>query len=190
MLYQYRAELADLKLTTDPKVLDRIKVFPEEDRPRPTGRGMEFPDPLLNVAPKVVLTGFGPNPILMDFHLTPTADLKYPTDDMRKALLAERTKPVGTPLVLADAPKDTYYVAVVLHRDVRSPETFKREVYAPRGGPNARAVGQQLRVVEQAEAFKAARDSVLGLLKKEFKYAETEEQAKKLDQSDRAETAD
>src|SRR5205085_6527561 len=74
---------------------------------------------------------FAPGGGLQRFRLAPTADLPYPTPEMEKALLDERTKPPKTALVLADEPKDTYYVVALLSRNVKSDSSFKDEVYSP-----------------------------------------------------------
>src|SRR5262249_31108431 len=95
--------------------------------------------------------------------------------DMQTALLENRDKPAKTVLVLPDAPKDTFYVATLMRRDLKTLDEFRTNVYSPIGR------AQSIRPMFIDESMKKSRDSVLDLLKKEFKYEETEEQKKKLD---------
>ena len=116
-------------------------------------------------------------PQLGAFGLAPSNDIPYPTAEMATALVDNRDKGFKTVLVLPDAPKDTYYVAVLMSRDLKTPDEFRREVMS--------SFGQSREVLElyRREAMKRTRDSVLDLLKKEFKYEETEDQKKKLDEN-------
>jgi hypothetical protein len=111
------------------------------------------------------------------FDLKESEKLPYPTPEMQTALLENREKPAKTAIVLPDAPKDTFYVATLLDRRLKDADDFRREVYSRRG--NARLILNQFYV----ESSKKARESVVDLLKKEFKYEETEEQKKKLDEN-------
>jgi len=52
---------------------------------------------------------------------------------MAKTLLDERTNPVKTTLVLTDAAKDTFYVAVLSGRTEKDLASFKENVYADAG---------------------------------------------------------
>jgi hypothetical protein len=155
---------------TDPKAKERIKVFS-----------------LSGVAP---LTQAMPNPSnpfaamggLQRFMLTPTNDIPYPTADMTKALLDHRTDPPKTSFVVVDEPKDTYYVATVVYRSPKSPEDFRFDVYRDIGfGQTRAAVMSEFQRDSQRKAY----ESVLGLLKKEFKYEETDEQKKRLDENEK-----
>ncbi len=134
------------------------------------------------VCPLVLQPGmqFGQPPQLAPFMLSPSENMPYPTLDMEKQLLETRDKPAKTVLVLPDAAKDVYYVATLVRRDLKGPDDFKREVYGP--GAPARPVLSQY----QREAAWKSRQSVVELLKKEFRYEETEEQKKKLDESVKA----
>lgn len=174
-LWEIEKELNDQRyavvaLNPDPKAQEKVKRFalrdvapltPSDDR-------------------QAMLMGQGGG--LQRFHLTPSANIPYPTREMEKELLDNRTKGVRTVLVLPDQPKDTYYVAAWADRQVKGEEEFARSVYGELAPPGVRdAVRSQFR----QDSFKKAHDSVLGLLKKEFKYEESEEQKKKLDKSDR-----
>jgi hypothetical protein len=141
----------------DPKVLERTRKFT-----------------VPGVAPLAV-ESVGLRP----FVLTESNDVPYPTPDMTTALIDNRDKPIGTALVLPDAPKDTFYVAVLTNRNVKSPGDFRTDVYQSTGfaPPPAREILGRYRV----EVVKRTRESVVELLKKEFRYEETEEQKKKLD---------
>jgi len=158
---------------TDPKAKDRVKLFRVD-----------------NVAPLQITTvpGMGAfgggGETVQPFHLAPTADLPYPTPEMAKALLDDRTKPVKTVLVQPDQPKDTYYVITLMGRQEQSPEKFRLQVYG--AGPFGRSqVGDQVRGRFFQDALEKSRESVLGLLKKEFNYVETEDQKKKLDEREK-----
>ena len=109
------------------------------------------------------------------FGLPESANIPYPTREMATALIENRDKPAKTVVVLPDAPKDTYYVAVLLKRDLKNVEDFKRSAYAP-GAPAAGILGNF-----QGEEAQKARQAVVELLKKEFRYTETDDQKKKLD---------
>lgn len=123
--------------------------------------------------PLAMLQGGG----LQPFELKPSENIPYPTPEMRKELLENRDKPAKTVLVLPDAPKDTFYVATLLRRDLKTTDEFRINVFSRTG--NAR----EIQMLYHQEAMKKARDSVLALLKKEFDYQQTEEQEKKLDES-------
>ena len=85
------------------------------------------------------LTGAADREALRPFGLTASPDIPYPTREMVKALLDERTKPLNTALVLPDAPHDTYYVAVVAQRLEKNDADFSRSVYSETGVSGARA---------------------------------------------------
>lgn len=123
------------------------------------------------------LQNFNPFGRLQPFQLNESENIPYPTQEMEKALLENRDKPAKTVLVLPDAPKDTYYVATLVKRDLRSPKDFKDSVYTP-GAPARNVLGDYA-----AEAARKSRQSVVELLKKEFDYAETDEQKKRLDEN-------
>ncbi|QJW97919.1 hypothetical protein [Frigoriglobus tundricola] len=112
---------------------------------------------------------------LQPFSLSESNDIPYPTLEMATALVDNRDKPAKTVLVLPDAPKDTFYVATLMSREPKRPSDFTTDVYGQRG--SARPIVEMYR----EETVKKYRESVLTLMKKEFKYEETEEQKKKLD---------
>jgi hypothetical protein len=159
-----------LRLSTDPKVQEKVKRFK-----------------LLDVAPlsrpaRIDPTGMNMPEGLRPFQLTPSANIPYPTPEMQKALLDERTKGVRTALVLPDLPKDTYYVAAVANRQVKTDGDFADAVYKETAPPGSRDV---VRRQFQNETGRKAVESVLALLKQEFNYVETEDQKKKLEKGDR-----
>ncbi|MBN9118375.1 MAG: hypothetical protein J0I06_04300 [Planctomycetes bacterium] len=131
-----------------------------------------------NVCPLVMGPGqFGQPGQLMPFVLPETENVPYPTIEMETALLDNRDKPAKTVLVLPDAPKDTYYVATLVRRELKTPFEFKNDVYSQFGR------ARQVLAMSQTEAVKKARQSAVELLKKEFRYEETEDQKKKLDEN-------
>ncbi len=109
--------------------------------------------------------------------LPPTENIPYPTKEMETALLENRDKPAKTVVVLADAPKDTFYVATLTKRVLKTEKEFKDNVYSVRG-PARNILGDFIH-----ENARKSRQSVVELLKKEFKYEETDEQKKKLDEN-------
>lgn len=122
--------------------------------------------------------GGGGGETIVPFRLAPTNEVPFPTADMTKQLLDDRTKPIKTVFVMIDQPKDSYYVTVVSDRRERSPEEFRAHAYGTlqRSQVGGQVAGEMARV-----SFGRARDSILALLKKEFKYVETDEQKKRLD---------
>lgn len=174
-LFEIERELNDkryevLKLSDDPKVQEKVKRFTVRDV-APLAPNAQF-DP----------TGMTPPGGVRPFQLERSANIPYPTADMRKALLDERKKGVRTVAVLPDQPKDTYYVAAVADRQVKTDDDFARAVYGEGLMAGAR---EMVRRQYQFEAGRKAYDSVMALLKQEFKYVETEEQKKKLEKADR-----
>jgi hypothetical protein len=147
--------------TIDPKASDRARLFQ-----------------VANVAP-LTMDILGR---VQPFNLPESADVPYPTPAMVTALLENRDKPVKTVLVLPDAPKDTFYVATLMNRQLKHPDDFKRDVYSSRGGGfGGPTLGQAVNERFRVDAMMKSRQSVVDLLKKEFKYEETEDQKKKLD---------
>jgi hypothetical protein len=112
---------------------------------------------------------------LQPFGLSESNDVPYPTQEMATALVDNRDKPSKTVLVLPDAAKDTFYVATLMNREPKRPSEFTTDVYGQRG--SARMIMDMYR----DEVVKKYRDSVMTLMKKEFKYEESEEQKKRLD---------
>jgi hypothetical protein len=142
----------------------------------------EFIDPkALKAANQFTINNVSPlvlgGPQLARYHLPASENLPFATDEMEKALLENRDKPLKTVLVLPDAAKDTYYVATLVRRELKRPSDFKEDVLSLRG--TARGILS----LQQDDAATKARQSVIDLLKKEFRYEETEEQKKKLDEN-------
>lgn len=162
---------------------DEEKVLRDEFRTneKAEGRVKFFDiDAVAPLAPHTDMNPFGGGgKTVRPFRLEASANIPYPTLEMEKALLDERTKPPGTTLVLADRPKDTYYVAVNTKRHVLTPREFNFEVFSPMAGQSG--TGRGIRQAYTRESAKDAHDSILALLKKEFEYVETDEQKKKLD---------
>ncbi len=157
------------------KALDRARTFTLDNVCPLTPVDVSSLSP--DVLQRMFQQGFNPFGRVQPFQLTESANIPYPTREMETVLLENRDKPAKTVVVFADAPKDTYYVATLVKRDLRSPEEFKRGVYAP-GAPARDVLGDYFE-----EASRKSRQSVVDLLKKEFKYVETEEQKKKLDEN-------
>ena len=112
-----------------------------------------------------------------DFRLPPSENVKYPSRDMGLKLLDERTKPVKTILVLTDEPKDIYYVTTLMKREEKQSGEFQNLLRQGAGGNQNVVLGNYI-----GQGRDKTIESVMGLLKKEFKYEETEEQKKKLDE--------
>ncbi|MDW8243842.1 MAG: hypothetical protein RMJ88_11575 [Thermogemmata sp.] len=160
---------------TEPAARDRIRPFliegvaPLTPIPNPTAQ------PLFPLIPTL------PQP-LQPFRIVPSDNVKYPARDMAQTLLDKRTEPPKTVFLLHDEPRDHFYVVTVLQRDVKSRLEFENAVLrAPTNDPNRNIILStfQLRLREQTL------QAVLSLLKQEFRYEETEEQKKKLDESER-----
>jgi hypothetical protein len=112
------------------------------------------------------------------FLLLPSENIKYPTADLINSLIDERTKPPGTVLVSPDQPKDTYYVITLVNRDEKTDNDFLTEVT---GATSSIFGGPTIMAAFRRNSENEAVQSVLALLKIEFKYEESEEQKKKLD---------
>jgi hypothetical protein len=166
-----RAEFAD------PKAHARVEPFlfrgvaPLSSVPDPAG-GKGLTDSLFPTLP-------GP---VQAFNVPPSENLRYPTPEIRSTLLADRAKGPKHVAVLADAPKDTYLVTVLLKREVKSDTDFRLEVF---GDAGRRSGGQTVMQAFREKAQEKTLKSVIGLLKQEFKYAETDEQKKKLDENEK-----
>jgi hypothetical protein len=153
----------------DPKIKNRVKVFAISD-----------------VCP---LTGSESRGGLHKFELRPTSDIPYPTRAMADTLIAERTKPPKTSFVLVDEPKDTYYVVTVKDRKVKSEQEFQFAVFMELPTGMSGGMGQTRQAVMSSynqNATKKTMESILGLLKQEFKFEATEEQKQKLEEKDKS----
>lgn len=162
------------KAGPDPKAQEAVKQFPVLE----VGEFQVGPD----------LTMGGAGSTLRPFRLTPSADLPYPTPELQKALLEKRAEPVKTVFVLPDAPKDTYYVAVLADRRERSPLEFQSAMFlGGLGGLGGQGGGlkEGVTLAFRQDAARKAQESVLALLKKEYRYEETPEQKKKLEEGDK-----
>jgi hypothetical protein len=161
-LREARAQLESR--ATDPKAKERVRLFDIE-----------------NVAPfqiKADRTGMSMGPSIQPFLYTPTKDIPYPTQEMQKLLLEDRTKPVKTVFMLPDQPKDRFYVFVLTDRRERSVGDFGGVYDSAMYGQVRQALAQAYRTQEGSEA----RESVLALIKRELNYVETEEQKKLIEE--------
>jgi len=166
---------------TDGKAQERIREFridgvaPLTTNTRPTAR------PLLGFNAQTPSIGQ-----LRPFGIGEGENMKYPSQELVTTLILERKKPVKTVLVLPDAGKNTFFVVTLLKRDVKSEDEFKSAVYNrpdrsrtdDSGGDNTREA--VLGSFREAVYIKT-QESVDTLIKREFKYVETDEQKKKLD---------
>lgn len=168
--------------TREPKAQDRVKLFE-----------------LDNVSPFQInhdITGMGPGGSVRLFQLTASANIPYPTPEMTKTLVDDRLKPAKTVFVLPDQPKDTYYVFALVRRQEKVLEDFKKAATSSQTMSAFLAQYPQYRnqmtppyqiVLSEygRESFIKAKNSVIGLLKKEFDYQETEAQKKVLDDQEK-----
>lgn len=158
-----RAKLIDTQAAmkaaqTDKAAMDRVKYF-EFDRVAPIVAGQMFQP--------------GRAPV-ESFRVTPSENIPYPTAEMTAELLKNREKDVPTAIVLADNPKDNYYVAVLTQKFDRKPFEFGLSVYAPSRTPGG-DVGDAVRSNFQAESTRKARELAVELLKAEFKVEKENE---------------
>jgi hypothetical protein len=104
-------------------------------------------------------------------------DFVYPTDKMNDELLANRDKPVGTTVVLADAPETTLYVAALTFKDdelTGKMFRFRESVYRRPRSPGGFDLPGAKELVEgrySVDSRKAGREQAVALLKAEFGYA-------------------
>jgi hypothetical protein len=142
-----------------------------------------------NPAGEIGLPSFGvfdapvqPAPV-RGFQLAPSENIKYPTPEFANSIMDERKKPPGTALVLTDAPKDTYYVVTLVKRDERTETDYLIQVAG--GDLSDRMGGPTILAAFRRDAERKTFLSVNALLKLEFKYDETEDQKKKLDEDEK-----
>jgi hypothetical protein len=123
------------------------------------------------VAPVVerAAVGIMPQKSVGGFTMTPDDNIPYPTSLMATELVKEKDKPLGTSFVVADAPGDTFYVAVLANRQEKSVSEFFTYVYG------ALAAQTPLQPIvngnHRAELTKEERDLAVALLKSEYGYA-------------------
>ncbi len=160
---------------TDPAARARIRPFLIEGVAPLTTIANPTAQPLFPLVPTL------PGP-LQPFRIVPSENVKYPAPTMAATLLEQRKQPPKTVFLLTDEPTDTVYVVVVLQRDVRTLNEFETSVARARPGDNTRAV---VLASFSNHIRQRAAESVLTLLKREFRYEETEEQKKKLDEGRR-----
>ena len=155
---QFVPHMVDLQLQlqatlTDPAAKDRVKLFRIDDvAPLQIGPGVP---------------GSGMAKSVQPFQVTASDNIPYPTPDMTKTLLDDRTKPAKTVAVLPDQPKDTYYVFVVADRKERLVDEFRSDMY---GGAGQNPVTRAIMSTHSREAVGKLQDSVQALLKREFDY--------------------
>jgi hypothetical protein len=121
----------------------------------------------------------------------PSENLKYPSEEFEKAIMDERTKDPRTVLVLPDAPKDTYFVTTLIKREEKTTADYNFEIVLA-AVPDSKSQSGGLLVLNRFRFEKQIKtmQSVLGLLRREFKYEETEEQKKRLDENTKRGSAD
>lgn len=163
---------------SDPKAFARVDPF--------VIRGVA---PLTTVADPTGKKGFlvetfhvsQPGP-MMPFNLPPSENLRYPTAEFRKTLLDDRTKGPKHVTVLTDAPKDTYFVVTLLKRELKKEFDYTNEVT----GMMAQQFGGGMVLQEfRQRAERNSYQSIIALLKKEFKFEATEDQKKKLEENEK-----
>lgn len=103
---------------------------------------------------------------VVPFQIPASENIPHPSDEMKQKLLDERKQPTGTAFVVADGPKDTYYVAAVDSRFELPELAFSTSVYNAPGSP----VDLFVRRRQAENTMKMQDDGVLALLKKEFRY--------------------
>ena len=98
--------------------------------------------------------------------------------------MKERTKEPRTVLVLPDAPKDIYYVTTLIKREEKTTADYNFEIVLAMV-PDSKSQSGGMLVLNQFRLETQIKNmqSVLGLLKQEFKYEETPEQKKVLDEN-------
>jgi hypothetical protein len=160
---------------TDPAARERIRPFLIEGVAPLSPVANPTAQPLFPLIPTI------PQP-LRPFRIIPSDHIKYPARDMTTAVLERRTQPPQSVFLLHDEPRDHFYVVTILQRDLKSRLEFENALLrAPANDPNRNLVlnSYQNHLREQTT------QSVLDLLKRQLRYEETEEQKKKLDESER-----
>ena len=107
--------------------------------------------------------GYGPPRIDAD-------KIQYPAEDTVAKLMELRDKPLGETVVIADAPRQHFYVCTLVKREEATPDKFRSDVYE-RVATNLNPLYSNYVVRDALESgLKAAMDR----LKAEMKYAETD----------------
>jgi len=140
-------------------------------------------DPTGDTGFDVDMSRAGPPGRLVPFQIHPSENLRYPTNELATALMEDRTKGFKHVSVQPDAPKDTFYVVTLVKRDEKRESNYNYEVVGELG---KQLGGSQVTGMFRRQSQRNAFLSIMGLLKKEFKYEVTEEQKKKLEESDKS----
>jgi hypothetical protein len=140
-------------------------------------------NPTGKTIPSFALASTPESGVFHDFTLGPSENLKYPSQEFFNAIMDERTKPPGTTLVLTDAPKDTFLVVTLVKREEKTDADYKLQVAS--GGVSAIRGGPLVLDRFRRESGRSTERSAVGLLKLQFKYDETDEQKKKLDENEK-----
>ncbi len=120
---------------------------------------------------------------LQPFQLPASENLKYPTEPLARTLMDDRQKGPKTVHVLPDAPKDIFFVTTLLKREPKTDLDFKTEVVG--GELSERFGGREVLNRFRNDARRNAYQSIIGLLKKEFKFELTDEQKKRLEENEK-----
>jgi len=160
----------------DSPVVIRQKILDEHEKLK-----KEFPTPeaqdrvkffyFSNVSPLVPGIPFSPGRDQPSpYQVTPTEDVPYPdVQGMTRELMEHRDKPLSTAFVMADLPKDIFYVSVLESKDPKSADDFGRTVYAPLF-PGMSGTGPVVQQEFYADLRNRARADAVALLKAELKY--------------------
>jgi hypothetical protein len=106
---------------------------------------------------------------VVPFQINQREEIPYPEYvKMRADLLDNRDKPLSKAFVMADRPKDLFYVTVLESRDEKSVSDFGRDIYAPL--LPGMGIGQQVLGQFSFEQRMKMREEALALLKIELHY--------------------
>jgi hypothetical protein len=168
-------------LTVEPKLRDLQAEFSAQF-PSPQAKGRVKYFSLDNVAPLIAPKAnpldFMRQPSVTEYQVPRTEEIPYPGPKMAEELLKVRDQPPSTPVVLVDAPEDTFYVAVLLDRTEPLVYDFAAKVWGPTaqlGNPNSGGMGPAVSLRHQAELRKQMYDRALAALKAEFHYEKEHE---------------
>jgi hypothetical protein len=124
-------------------------------------------EPAFSAAKLLVQSQFGdPQPTVVPFNPQHRA-VVYETDEMKRELLANKDKDVGTTFVFTDQPKKTLYLTVVAAKEQKGNHVFRDYVLYPESFTQ---LGELMAPRFAGYVHDADRKTAVALLKAEFNY--------------------
>lgn len=126
-------------------------------------------DPTFSAAKLLLDSQFGGPPVVKPFN-PQHSEIVYETEEMRKELLANKDKPVGTTFMFTDQPQSTLYLTVVADHTQQENHVFRNNVLYPE--PLSTQLKELMASRFAGYLRDADRKTAISLLKAEFKYTD------------------